>query len=92
MMLGMKRMAMRDMGVMAGLLVIALFMLFRRFAVMFRSGFVMIGCCVVMSGLIGAGHGLSPSLRRFPRRHSLAASCKRHDARVTETRQIINPA
>jgi len=42
-------MRMRHVGVMAGLLVIAVFVMFGRLAVVMRSGFVMLGCGLVVA-------------------------------------------
>jgi hypothetical protein len=57
-------MALRDMRVVAGLLVVAFLVKFCRLAVMFGRVFVMLGCCLVMFGLGVAGHDDLPLKRR----------------------------
>lgn len=57
---GVDRMAMRDMRMVAGFLVVALFVMFRRFAMMARRVFMMFGGRFVMLDL-GFAHGHLPS-------------------------------
>jgi hypothetical protein len=60
MVFGMERMAMRDMRVMASLVMVAVFVVFGCFAVMFGCELVMLGGRLVMRGLGIAGHCRSP--------------------------------
>jgi hypothetical protein len=61
----MQSMRMRHVGVMAGFLVIAMFVMFGGLAVVMRSGFVMLGCGLVVAAtfVLFRTHIALPSLR-----------------------------
>jgi hypothetical protein len=61
----MQSMRMRHVGVMAGFLVIAMFVMFGGLAVVMRSGFVMLGCGLVVAAtfVLFRTHIALPSLQ-----------------------------
>jgi hypothetical protein len=61
----MQSMRMRHVGVMAGFLVIAMFVMFGGLAVVMRSGFVMLGCGLVVAAtfVLFRTHIARPSLQ-----------------------------
>lgn len=68
---GVQRVAVRDMRMMAGFLVIARFMMSGRLAVMFGCVVMMLGGCFVMLGLRVARHDVLPLLHE-----AAAESCR----------------
>jgi hypothetical protein len=60
MMVSVKPVAMRDMGVMAGEVMLALFVVLGSIAVMLRRLLVVLGSCVMMVGFRQCAHSYSP--------------------------------
>ncbi len=91
MMVGLEAMAMRNMGMMTGEMMLALFVMLGGFAMMLGGLFVMVGGGLMVIGFVQSAHFRSPLFMRLaPRTESAGPRCRRGDAHVTNTRNFVN--